>query len=54
MQLVKGILIIVIGLKVAQLIRLRTLAFILEGAISLFGFFTYCAISTELRRVWRK
>ena len=50
MQLVKGILIIVIGLKVAQLIRLRTLAFILEGAISLLGFSLIVLFQPELRR----
>ncbi|HZK28420.1 MAG TPA: diadenylate cyclase CdaA [Thermoclostridium sp.] len=50
MQLVKGILVIVIGLKAAQLMGLRTLAFILEGAISLLGFSLIVLFQPELRR----
>jgi diadenylate cyclase len=50
MQLVKGILFIVIGLKAAQLIGLKTVAFILEGAISLLGFSLIVLFQPELRR----
>jgi len=50
MQLVKGILFIVIGLKVAQLIGLKTMAYLLEGAISLLGFTLIVLFQPELRR----
>lgn len=50
MQLVKGILFIVIGLKAAQLIGLKTVAFILEGALSLLGFSLIVLFQPELRR----
>lgn len=50
MQLVKGILVIVIGLKAAQLTGLKTVAFILEGAISLLGFSLIVIFQPELRR----
>lgn len=50
MQLVKGILFIVIGLKVAQLIGLKTMAFLLEGAIPLLGFTLIVLFQPELRR----
>ncbi len=50
MQLVKGILFIVIGLKVAQLIGLGTLAYLLEGAIPLLGFALVILFQPELRR----
>lgn len=50
MQLVKGILVIVIGLKAAQLIGLKTVAYILEGAISLMGFSLIVLFQPELRR----
>lgn len=50
MQLVKGILFIVIGLKVAQLIGLKTMAYILEGAIPLLGFSLIVLFQPELRR----
>ena len=54
MQLVKGILFIVIGLKAAQLIGLKTVAFILEGAISLLGFSLIVLFQPELRRGLKK
>ena len=50
MQLVKGILVIVIGLYAAQLIGLKTMAFLLEGAISLLGFSLIVLFQPELRR----
>jgi diadenylate cyclase len=50
MQLVKGILFIVVGLWVAQRIGLKTMAFILEGAISLLGFALIVLFQPELRR----
>lgn len=50
MQLVKGILFIVIGLKTAQLIGLKTMAYLLEGAISLLGFTLVVLFQPELRR----
>jgi diadenylate cyclase len=50
MQLVKGILFIVVGLWVAQQIGLKTLAFLLEGAISLLGFALIVLFQPELRR----
>lgn len=50
MQLVKGILFIVVGLKVAQLIGLKTMAYILEGAIPLLGFSLIVLFQPELRR----
>ncbi len=50
MQLVKGILFIVIGLWLAQRIGLKTMAFLLEGAISLLGFSLIVLFQPELRR----
>lgn len=50
MQLVKGILFIVIGLKTAQFIGLKTMAYLLEGAISLLGFSLVVLFQPELRR----
>lgn len=50
MQLVKGILFIVVGLKFAQLIGLKTMAFLLEGAIPLLGFTLIVLFQPELRR----
>jgi len=50
MQLVKGILFIVIGLKAAQLIGLKTMAYLLEAAISLLGFTLIVIFQPELRR----
>jgi|LSQX01.2.fsa_nt_gb diadenylate cyclase len=50
MQLVKGILFIVVGLWLAQQIGLKTLAFLLEKAISLLGFALVVLFQPELRR----
>lgn len=50
MQLVKGILFIVIGLKAAQSIGLKTMAYLLEAAISLLGFTLIVIFQPELRR----
>lgn len=50
MQLVKGIIFIVLGLWLAKLIGLKTLAFLLEGAISLMGFALIVLFQPELRR----
>lgn len=54
MQLVKGILFILILSKLSELIGLKTVAFLLQGAIQLFGFGMIVIFQPELRRALEK
>lgn len=54
MQLVKGILFILILSKLSELIGLKTVAFLLQGAFQLFGFGLIVIFQPELRRALEK
>ena len=54
MQLVKGILIILILSRVSELLGLRTVAFLMQSAIQLFGFGMIVIFQPELRRALEK
>jgi diadenylate cyclase len=53
-QLVKGLVIILIFSKLSQALGLKTIAFILQGAIQLFGFSLIVLFQPELRRALEK
>jgi diadenylate cyclase len=50
MQLVKGILFILVGAKIAQILGVKTIAFLLENALQLLGFGLIILFQPELRR----
>ena len=54
MQLVKGILFILILSRVSEIIGLRTVAFLMQSAIQLFGFGMIVLFQPELRRALEK
>lgn len=54
MQLVKGILFILIGAKLAQLLGIQTVAFLFEGALQLLGFGLIVLFQPEMRRALEK
>ena len=53
-QLVKGLLIILLFSKLSQMLGLKTLAFILQGALQVFGFGLIVLFQPELRRALEK
>jgi len=53
-QLVKGILFILILSRVSEILGLKTVAFLLQGAIQLFGFGMIVLFQPELRRALEK
>ena len=54
LQLVKGILFILVGAKIAQLLGIATMAFILEGMLQLLGVGLIILFQPELRRALEK
>lgn len=54
MQLVKGIIFILIISKVSQILGLKTIAFLLSGAVQLLGFGLIVLFQPELRRALEK
>lgn len=53
-QLVKGLLFILIFSKLSQMLGLKTIAFILQGALQVFGFGLMVIFQPELRRALEK
>lgn len=53
-QLVKGLLFILIFSKLSQMLGLKTIAFILQGALQIFGFGLIVIFQPELRRALEK